>query len=76
MEDISAVNVGRILTDLETLARMSADDGPGVIRLAYGPEDRAAHEWLATQMEAIGLTVEMDGFGVQPEPGGGRHGRL
>jgi len=63
MPGVGAVDIGRVLGDLETLATMSAGDGPGVTRLAYTPEDQAAHDWLAAQMEVIGLTVEMDGLG-------------
>lgn len=52
----------RFLDDLHKLRSFGAQ-GPGVVRPAYSEPDVAARGWLADQMRAAGLRVEMDAMG-------------
>jgi allantoate deiminase len=51
-----------IFADLEALAAFSAP-GPGVTRMAWSDELRAANAWLAERMERLGLVVATDAAG-------------
>jgi N-carbamoyl-L-amino-acid hydrolase len=62
MGQATEAGLGRILSDLEDLARLSAD-GPGVSRLAYSPEDAQGRAWFAERCREIGLVFEVDCFG-------------
>jgi len=48
--------------DLERLAAFTAL-GPGVTRLAWTPELRAAYDWFAGRCEEAGMTAEIDAAG-------------
>lgn len=63
---VSAMNANpqRIARDIEALRRMSAPGKPGVHRMSFSPEYRAAADYLAGQMSAAGLSVREDGLGV------------
>jgi beta-ureidopropionase / N-carbamoyl-L-amino-acid hydrolase len=56
------IDPARMLGDLRELATFGALD-PGVERLAFGPGDQAAREWLAGRMREAGLDAEIDGIG-------------
>lgn len=57
-------NPDRFLADLHHLRRFGASGvGKGVIRPAYSDADVAARQWLADQMRAAGLWVEIDLMG-------------
>lgn len=51
-----------IREDLDELAELSAP-GPGVTRLAFGPEDARAREWFKARCERIGLSFRVDRAG-------------
>jgi N-carbamoyl-L-amino-acid hydrolase len=54
----------RFIADLHALREFGAAGvGKGVVRPAYTPPDVAARGWLAEQMRAIGLDVQMDNMG-------------
>ncbi len=66
-------NPDRFLADLHHLRGFGAAGAPhgkGVIRPAFGEADVAARRWLAGQMQAVGLDVQMDEtgnlFGLAP----------
>ena len=68
------INPTRFLADLHQLRTIgAAGPGKGVVRRAYDPAEIAARDWLAAQMRAAGLRVEMDAmgnlFGLCPEDG-------
>ncbi|WP_040213184.1 Zn-dependent hydrolase [Clostridium polynesiense] len=56
------INLDRVIKDIETLATFTATPGNGVTRLSYTKEDRAAREYLISEMKKIGLKVWEDGF--------------
>lgn len=57
-------NPDRFLADLHHLRSFGASGvGKGVIRPAYSDADVAARQWLAEQMRAAGLRVEIDLMG-------------
>lgn len=57
-------NPDRFLADLQHLRSFGASGvGKGVIRPAYSNADVAARQWLAEQMRAAGLRVEIDLMG-------------
>ncbi len=51
-----------LAADLDTVAGFSAG-GPGVTRLAWSPELRAAYAWFAGRCEEAGMVVEVDAAG-------------
>jgi len=58
------VDGARFLADLEKLRQFGAAGvGKGVQRPAYSEADLAARDWLAAQLAAAGLRVEMDEMG-------------
>ena len=58
------INPTRFLADLHQLRTIgAAGPGKGVVRRAYDPAEIAARDWLAAQMRAAGLRVEMDAMG-------------
>lgn len=68
-----AVNPTRFLNDLNMLRSFgAAGHGTGVVRPAYSAADIAARRWLADQMQAAGLQVQVDAmgnvFGLAPGP--------
>jgi N-carbamoyl-L-amino-acid hydrolase len=62
----------RVLRDLRRLADFGRWQ-TGVHRPTYGRDDMAARHWFAAQLEAAGLTAEIDGIGTvlgrSPRPG-------
>jgi beta-ureidopropionase / N-carbamoyl-L-amino-acid hydrolase len=62
MSDPARIDPQRLLADLRELATFGALD-PGVERLAFGAQDKAAREWLAGRMRDAGLEAEIDGIG-------------
>src|SRR3989442_14957558 len=54
---ILSINIDRLRGDIDNLARFPRGPGPGVTRLTFSEEDRAARAYLRDQMEAIGLRV-------------------
>ena len=67
------INPGRFLKDLHQLRQFgAAGSGTGVVRPAYSSADIAARRWLADQMQAAGLQVQVDAmgnvFGLAPGP--------
>jgi hydantoinase/carbamoylase family amidase len=54
--------VGSLATDLESLARIGADDS-GVTRFPWSPELAAANEWLVSRLEDLGLEAAIDPAG-------------
>jgi allantoate deiminase len=55
--------VSSLAADLETAARIGADERGGVSRFAWTPELAQAHEWLAGRLEELGLSVDLDPAG-------------
>jgi allantoate deiminase len=54
--------VAPLTTDIESLARIGADDS-GVTRFPWSPELAAANEWLVGRLEALGLEAAIDPAG-------------
>lgn len=52
-----AIDIDRLWRDIEALARFTRGPGPGVTRLTFSEEDRAARAYLRGQMEALGMRV-------------------
>jgi len=57
-----AVDGGRLLADLDALSAIGRR-GRGVERIAFGPDDVRAREWLAERLEEAGLEARIDGIG-------------
>jgi hydantoinase/carbamoylase family amidase len=51
-----------IMRDLDALAAFS-EPGPGVTRMAWSAELRAANDWLSDRMTELGMSVEVDPAG-------------
>jgi N-carbamoyl-L-amino-acid hydrolase len=58
-----AVNQGRLLSEIETLARISEAPHPAVTRIVFTPKDLEARAWLRTKFEEAGLVVRQDAVG-------------
>jgi beta-ureidopropionase / N-carbamoyl-L-amino-acid hydrolase len=58
-----AIDEDRVIADLRTLAEFGKT-GTGVNRPAFSDADMSARKWLASQIEAAGLEVTMDGIGT------------
>lgn len=56
------INVARIRTDLEALARFGSV-GQGIDRPSFSPVYRQAVDWLADQLRSAGMTVREDTVG-------------
>jgi hypothetical protein len=52
-----SVDIDRLGRDIDNLARFTRGPGPGVTRLTFSEEDRAARAYLRERMEATGLRV-------------------
>jgi allantoate deiminase len=52
-----SINIDRLERDIENLASFTRGAGPGVTRLTFSDEDRAARAYVRGQMEASGLRV-------------------
>lgn len=57
------INWPRLRARLDALGQIGALDGGGVCRLALTPEDQAGHALVMEWMEALGLSVTLDGIG-------------
>jgi allantoate deiminase len=57
---------------LAEIARIGADPGGGVSRLAFTPDERAAHDLVAGWLRDLGLSVRVDAIGntIAERPGG------
>lgn len=69
------VNMTRIRKWYEEIHDLTANDpNPGYTRLAFSPEEKAAHQWLTGKLEAIYCTVETDAlnniYGTMGPPDG------
>jgi N-carbamoyl-L-amino-acid hydrolase len=53
----------RLLQDLDTLAQIGRSSGGSVTRVAYSPTDREGRAWVIAQLQALGLTVQVDAAG-------------
>ena len=59
-----SVNIERIKQDLYTLGRFGYNpEDQGIYRQGFTTEDMKARQWVMDQMQALGLTVSMDGAG-------------
>src|SRR5829696_6370489 len=56
------IDADRFLADLRELRRIGAVES-GVQRLAFGPDDRRAREWLLERFTEAGLEARIDGVG-------------
>ncbi len=61
-ERVSRLATSDLPADLRAVARYGGD-GPGVTRLAWSPELRAAYGWLADRLSALGMEAEIDAAG-------------
>src|SRR5215831_12063787 len=52
-----SINIDRLERDIENLASFTRGTGPGVTRLTFSEEDRAARAYVRGEMEASGLRV-------------------
>src|SRR5207247_587412 len=52
---ILSINIDRLRRDIDNLARFTRGPGPGVTRLTFSEEARAARAYLRDPLEAIGL---------------------
>ncbi len=57
------IDGGRLLASLQELGRIGALEGGGVCRLALTDEDKAGRDWVVAQMNALGMSVSVDGIG-------------
>jgi N-carbamoyl-L-amino-acid hydrolase len=58
-----AVDLGRLRTDLEALARIGTDPEGGISRPAWCPAHEEARAWLIERLRAAGLTPRVDAAG-------------
>jgi allantoate deiminase len=56
-------NPSRLSATFERLAEIGAEADNGVSRLPYSPEERRAHELVATWMREMGMDVRVDSVG-------------
>lgn len=56
--------VERLRRDIESLAQFTATPGTGITRFSFTPEDRAAREYIKSQMKKAGLSVREDAAGT------------
>jgi N-carbamoyl-L-amino-acid hydrolase len=54
---------GQFVESMQTQAAIGGTDGGGLHRLALSDADKAARDWLADEMERLGLSVRVDAFG-------------
>jgi allantoate deiminase len=57
------LDAGRLAEQLGRLARIGADPGGGITRLAFTPEEREAHQLVSGWMRELSLEVRVDTFG-------------
>lgn len=58
-----AVDVNRVVGELEQLATFSDGKPPGVTRIVFTPADLRAREWLTARLRETGLEVREDAVG-------------
>lgn len=65
MSDFSALRIDgtRLLQRLKDLGQFGALEGGGINRLALSDADRAGRDWTVGQMQALGMTVQVDAIG-------------
>ncbi|WP_130805979.1 M20 family metallo-hydrolase [Senegalia massiliensis] len=56
------INLGRVVNDIEQLARFNATPGDGLTRLSFTKEDKEAREYIKKEMKKIGLEIYEDGY--------------
>ena len=71
-----AVNLGRLLADLETFSAIGGDGKGGVTRLAFTPPDRSARRLFQEKLAQAGLIVRVDAIGNVFGRRGGREAGL
>lgn len=65
MSEFSALRIdgARLLQRLKDLSQFGALEGGGTNRLALSDADRAGRDWTVGQMQALGMTVQVDAIG-------------
>ncbi|PIG07565.1 Zn-dependent hydrolase [Comamonas sp. 26] len=65
MSEFSALRIDgtRLLQRLKDLGQFGALEGGGINRLALSDADRAGRDWTVGQMQALGMTVQVDAIG-------------
>ena len=58
------IDAERLWSALMDTAVFGATRKGGICRLALGPEDRQARDWLAAAIKAAGLTLVVDDMGT------------
>jgi ureidoglycolate amidohydrolase len=58
-----AIDQGRLLSEIEALARISDAEPPAVTRVVFTPTDLEAREWLRAKCVEAGLAVRQDAIG-------------
>ena len=66
------IDAERLLASLRELGRIGALEGGGVCRLALTAEDKAGRDWVLARMNALGMSVSVDGIGNVVGVYGGR----
>ncbi len=66
------INAERLLASLRELGQIGALEGGGVCRLALTAEDKAGRDWVVARMNALGMSVTVDGIGNVVGVYGGR----
>lgn len=57
------VNIDRIRTHIEAIARFTATPGEGSTRTSYSPQFREAYDYMRDKGQALGLAVRIDAVG-------------
>ena len=70
--DALRIDIGRLTTRLDALAKIGAIDGGGVCRLALSDEDKAGRDLVVSWMKELGLEVTVDRIGNVVGVGAGR----
>jgi N-carbamoyl-L-amino-acid hydrolase len=62
--EVVVLDAERLLGDLDHLAKISGDSKEaGINRVAFSPADMEGRSWVATQMEDLGMEVDLDPAG-------------
>jgi len=60
----ATINTERLRSDLEDLASIGrSEEDRGIYRMAFTEADMAGRKWLVEQLEAAGMSGEIDGAG-------------
>jgi ureidoglycolate amidohydrolase len=58
-----AIDHGKLLAEIETLAGISEAEAPAVTRVVFTKKDLAARDWLMARCAEAGLTIRRDAIG-------------